>query len=448
MIEFTTGDMFAIHADARVNTVNTEGVMGAGVALAFKHRYPEMFADYRRACKKGLVRPGSLHIWKNLTGDWVINFPTKREWRDPSRYEDIAVGLKALREYLSEQGPISVALPALGCGNGGLEWSRVSSMISESLRDLDAHIYAFAPDDSRKAGQSIRHDPTEAQLGRLAELGFTCIGGRGDVEMKHDLWTHGNRDLLDRKWVAILPSKEPGEREFKALDGIARQMSQALRDATIALIYANRSTELIVEIFSRHNVRVVLILPFGPLSKPSIARTSSHVGAHRALLVSLASVGESWNRSTLAKSSEYLRKAASSVLISDPNPGWLSEKTSRSWGKNRLFYVFYGPPSPEFSDLYKALHARPLTRRADNGEPNVSALITESDDRDSKISNQDSWHFAIELRDISGAQFRNLAEAVDGLMVRNGTLTIDIPAENANEELYEQIKRVLKGSRA
>src|SRR5690348_6550875 len=106
-MEFTKGDMFDISVDARVNTVNCEGVMGAGVALAFKTRYPEMFDDYVNACREERIRPGTLHIWKR-PGEWVINFPTKRAWRDPSRYEDILSGLEALREYLLAQGPISV----------------------------------------------------------------------------------------------------------------------------------------------------------------------------------------------------------------------------------------------------------------------------------------------------------------------------------------------------
>src|SRR5437867_4467429 len=115
MIEFTKGDMFKVPVDARVNTVNCVGVMGAGVALAFKNRYPDMFKDYQDACKDGRVRPGAMHVWKNLMGEWVINFPTKRDWREPSRYEDILSGLDALRTYIREQGHISVAVPALGC---------------------------------------------------------------------------------------------------------------------------------------------------------------------------------------------------------------------------------------------------------------------------------------------------------------------------------------------
>src|SRR5579859_2526666 len=163
--------MFDALVDARVNTVNCEGVMGAGVALAFKTRYPEMFNDYAAACRENRIRPGVLHVWKR-PGEWVINFPTKRAWRDESRYEDIQSGLEALRGYLLSQGQISLALPALGCGHGGLDWSRVSVMIENSLGDLDARILVFEPADSRNAGRTAQKQTTKAQQEALTDLGF------------------------------------------------------------------------------------------------------------------------------------------------------------------------------------------------------------------------------------------------------------------------------------
>jgi O-acetyl-ADP-ribose deacetylase (regulator of RNase III) len=153
MIEFTKGDMFDSPADVRVNTVNCVGVMGAGVALAFKNRYPDMFKDYQNACRDRRLRPGKLHVWKNLLGEWVINFPTKRDWRDPSLYEDILSGLDALREYLLDHGHITVALPALGCRHGGLDWAKVAPMIKDKLADLEARILVFEPADSINAGR-------------------------------------------------------------------------------------------------------------------------------------------------------------------------------------------------------------------------------------------------------------------------------------------------------
>jgi len=143
-IVFTRGDFFATKVDLRVNTVNCMGVMGAGVALEFKKRYPEMYIDYRDICIAGKLAPGILHVWKTET-EWVVNFPTKRRWSEPSRYEDVELGLIALRDYLAELGPVKVALPALGCSNGGLEWSRVSTMIREALEGLEATIYVFEP---------------------------------------------------------------------------------------------------------------------------------------------------------------------------------------------------------------------------------------------------------------------------------------------------------------
>ena len=167
MLEFVQGDIFEAPADIRVNTVNCVGVMGAGVALAFKQRYPEMFRDYQRDCRNGHVRPGTMHVWKSLSGDWIINFPTKRDWREPSRYEDIDAGLDDLRGYLNWVGPVTVALPALGCGHGGLDWKRVSGMIREKLR---AWTLAFScssqPLRTRPDVVPCRHRPTTNARGQ------------------------------------------------------------------------------------------------------------------------------------------------------------------------------------------------------------------------------------------------------------------------------------------
>jgi len=160
MLTFTSGDMFAAPADIRVNTVNCVGVMGAGMALAFKTRYPEMFKEYLAECRRGAIQPGKLHVWKNLFGAWVVSFPTKRHWREKSRYDDIDAGLVGLRQYLQDYPGLRVALPALGCGHGGLEWSQVSEMIKCHLADLATDIWVYSPSDSRKPPQP--RQPTEA----------------------------------------------------------------------------------------------------------------------------------------------------------------------------------------------------------------------------------------------------------------------------------------------
>lgn len=148
MINLTSGDMFRIAADYRINTVNCVGVMGKGVALEFKRRYPRMYQDYRRTCLAGMLEPGSLHYFKE-NDCTVINFPTKVDWRYPSQYEWIRLGLESLREYLVDKGNAIVTVPALGCGHGGLDWKKVLPLINEYLGSLkETTFWVFDPQTS------------------------------------------------------------------------------------------------------------------------------------------------------------------------------------------------------------------------------------------------------------------------------------------------------------
>lgn len=449
MIEFTKGDMFAVDADARVNTVNTVGVMGAGVALAFKNRYPEMFADYKRACKQGLVRPGELHIWKNLTGDWVINFPTKRDWREPSRYKDIDAGLKALREYLISQGPVSVTLPALGCGHGGLEWQKVSKMIVEALADLDARVMVFEPQDSLNVARASRTDLTDEQLRKLEHLGFHQID-RTDLEDDiHPLWVSGHRDLLKRNWIAVLPSKDPTPKEISALDSIAKQLAKASAEFCVAMIYNNNGTHEISRAFLNHGISVVLILPFGPLTRPTVARSSfSEVDAPH-LWISTAGGNEPWSRPALAESNKYLTKHAKSAILADPSPGWLTERALRNWRDHPFFYIFYGTiPENEYT-LLKTVDARPITRRADDGEPNISALLGNSKAEGSTAKRRSQLKLTLER--VTGSQLQAITDAVRSAQSRHPRTTFEVRASIALEmqasdetrELQDEIRRII-----
>lgn len=123
MIRFVRGDIVQDEADVLVNTVNTVGVMGKGVALQFKRQFPENYAFYRKACKRGEVQPGKMLIFpaERIQPRYIINFPTKRHWREKSRMEDIQAGLNDLVEHIRHLEIRSVALPALGCGLGGLD---------------------------------------------------------------------------------------------------------------------------------------------------------------------------------------------------------------------------------------------------------------------------------------------------------------------------------------
>lgn len=150
MIKLETGNLLDAPADALVNTVNTEGVMGKGIALQFKRAFPKVNAEYERACDAGLVRLGSMHVVDlgGLAGGprWVINFPTKGHWRAKSRIGDIRSGLEDLVRTIRQLNIRSIAIPPLGCGNGGLRWTEVRPMIESALSELpEVQVLLFTP---------------------------------------------------------------------------------------------------------------------------------------------------------------------------------------------------------------------------------------------------------------------------------------------------------------
>ncbi|MCC6322728.1 MAG: macro domain-containing protein [Phycisphaerales bacterium] len=159
MIENAHGNLLQAGADALVNTVNCEGVMGKGIALQFKQAYPEMAKAYEKACARGEVAPGRMQVWPTgaLSGPkYIINFPTKREWYKKSRYEDIQSGLAALTEEVRRLGIASIAVPPLGCGNGGLSWARVRPMIEEAFAAMPGvRVLLFAPAGAPSAAERV-----------------------------------------------------------------------------------------------------------------------------------------------------------------------------------------------------------------------------------------------------------------------------------------------------
>jgi O-acetyl-ADP-ribose deacetylase (regulator of RNase III) len=139
------GDLFESGAQTLVNTVNTVGVMGKGVALEFKRRFPEMFADYQRRCQAGDVRLGEPYLWRGLVEPWVINFPTKDHWRSVSKLADIERGLVYLAEHIAEWSVTSLAVPPLGAGSGGLDWATIGPTIYRHLERLPIPAILYAP---------------------------------------------------------------------------------------------------------------------------------------------------------------------------------------------------------------------------------------------------------------------------------------------------------------
>lgn len=149
MIRYTRGDILKSEAEALVNTVNCVGVMGRGLALQFKQAFPANFQAYAAACQRGEVAPGRMFVLdadRHTLPRFIINFPTKRHWRDKSRIEDIEAGLAALVAELRSRNIRSIAIPPLGSGLGGLDWADVRPRIERALAALPAvEVMVFEP---------------------------------------------------------------------------------------------------------------------------------------------------------------------------------------------------------------------------------------------------------------------------------------------------------------
>ena len=186
MIQYTQGNLLDADVEAVVNTVNTVGVMGKGIALMFKERFPQNMSAYAKACKAEEVTTGKMFVTQ--TGEliglkWVVNFPTKKHWRNPSKMEWIISGLEDLKRFIVENDVQSIAIPPLGAGNGKLQWAEVKPHIERILSDLgDVEVIVYEPVDKyqnvekRKGVKKLT--PARAMIAELVRrysvLGMEC----------------------------------------------------------------------------------------------------------------------------------------------------------------------------------------------------------------------------------------------------------------------------------
>ncbi len=145
MIKVQSGDIFRSRAQTLTNTVNCVGVMGKGIALEFKKRFPEMYEDYVARCRRHEVRLGRPYLFKRLIPPWILNFPTKDDWRSLTKLSDIRHGLEHLEQHYREWGITSLAVPPLGCGLGQLEWRVVGPTLYRYLKRLEIPVELYAP---------------------------------------------------------------------------------------------------------------------------------------------------------------------------------------------------------------------------------------------------------------------------------------------------------------
>lgn len=194
MIKISKGNLLTAPAEALVNTVNTEGVMGKGIALQFKQAFPDMYKSYQDACKNNDVVLGKVHVFDlgGLVGGprWIINFPTKGHWKSKSKLESIQSGLDDLVRTVNELRIKSIAIPPLGCGLGGLNWKDVRPAIEDAFTSLpDVEVLLFAPSGAPVAKEM----PNKTERPKMTD-------GRAALVMLMDRYLKG---LLD-PFVSLL----------------------------------------------------------------------------------------------------------------------------------------------------------------------------------------------------------------------------------------------------
>ena len=345
MIKFVDGDFFDYDTDIRVNTVNCVGVMGAGVALVFKKKYPEMYKEYVNKCKKNEVRPGEPYTWskgdlytKKLT---IINFPTKNHWRNKSEYEYVEDGLRWLQEYLINKENESVTLPALGCGHGGLDWDRIKNMIKKYLSNSPAEILVFNPSSSKQVEKNIGLTPERIQELRnnnimIIENTNTKYPEYLKIFSEKSFYAYGNLSLLKKKSFSLICSTKPDKKEQK----IIQDFFNMAKHKNINIIVGSSA-------FDKKNMKTlneytfICILPSG-MKIFCDKKINKKLCNNSNLLLSAGDPFVEFDRSEFINSVLTRIYLSTNVLFTTPKLDWLQKYSKRlSMFNGKMYYTDY-----------------------------------------------------------------------------------------------------------
>lgn len=217
MLTFTSGNLFESKCEAIVNAVNCVGVMGGGIALEFKNRFPEMYEGYVHICNTGELVPGKLHIFdyeNKFGGDprYIINLPTKGHYRNESGMQMVADGLHTLWESLQELGIKSVAIPALGCGLGGLKWGDVKPVIEDTYSEhfsvilAQVNVLVYEPFDQAGVRQPVRKEPDFSDI-KPEHLQAVIDHEKDCPDEKHRNWAENAQKMQQLNVIDEIVSK-------------------------------------------------------------------------------------------------------------------------------------------------------------------------------------------------------------------------------------------------
>jgi O-acetyl-ADP-ribose deacetylase (regulator of RNase III)/uncharacterized protein YwgA len=325
------GDLFESGAQTLVNTVNTVGVMGKGIALEFRQRFPEMFADYQRRCAAGTVRLGEPYLWKGRQEPWIVNFPTKAHWRSMSKLVDIERGLASLAGRIERWGVVSLAVPPLGAGSGRLDWATVGPTIYRHLDRLPIPVFLYAPFEVTDEEATI-----EFLAGRDAAAGAVpnALIGPGEVVLAEIVrrisqashaWPVGRVRLQKLAYFATSTSVPTG---LQFVEGSYGPFAQDLARMLTRLVNNGVLTEMSMG-------RMLAVQP-GPSFPDAVSRQHEAIAKHEAaiqrvvdLLVRLDS-----QQSEVAASVHFAASALASELDRRPTERQVLERV-KAWKQRR-----------------------------------------------------------------------------------------------------------------
>lgn len=374
MINFVTGNFFDYKADIRINTVNCVGVMGAGVALQFKNKYPDMYKEYSKACFEGLVQIGKPHVWSNNSffndeeNIIIINFPTKLHWKNPSEYEYVEKGLEWLSNFLLGHTGKTITVPALGCGHGGLDWSIVKNMIIKSLSKIDINILVFEPESS-----TLKENPLETEL-KIKEKNIDKLSPASEfypLALKgissSEVYIKGDINIFNQKILSIFVNSKIEEKEKKVI-------FECLEDKELLkfriLLGFNNSFEIdIVKILLGKKIPIIIALPYGILNL-KIRRDLLELWDDDLItIISIAKPDTKWSVGESVRMLKFRFKISTILLFT-----YYDLKSIENYEneitecKNYKFYINYWNDSKEF---YNKINAKKIGRSKETNKPNL-----------------------------------------------------------------------------
>ncbi|MGB9343526.1 macro domain-containing protein [Trichococcus sp.] len=218
MLMYVQQDIFKSPAQVIVNTVNTVGVMGKGIAKRYKEIYPDMYKQYQKFCEQHLLDIGKLWIYKSDT-KWILNFPTKKHWRNPSKIEYVEQGLKKFVETYEEKGVTSVSFPQLGCGNGGLDWEKeVRPLMEKYLKDLPIDVFVHIYSDKTAGAEHmnvqetkkwLQSSPSNLSAEQVWDDLVDAVEADNQLVINDEKWEINSKNIASKADFSYDPESEP-----------------------------------------------------------------------------------------------------------------------------------------------------------------------------------------------------------------------------------------------